>query len=281
MCCQSNVTAMTAQPPKNFTSGDIVRWRRVGGLVLAEVEYEAGQRVHRHQHPHARFVLVLRGSMTETRGGEETDTYGASTLLFRRGDEPHSFHASPSGATCLIVDMDPSWLARAREHAPLLARSTALRGGLVLHLAQRLYGEFRLRDDVSRLAIESLALGVLAEASRRVSRAADRLPAWLQLALMLIEQHFTEPLPLAVVARRVGVHPVHLARTFRRVYRTTFAAYVRQLRIDFARRELAGAAALSDIACAAGFCDQSHFTRCFKRDTGLTPAEYRLALHVR
>jgi len=33
-----------------------------------------------------------------------------------------------------------------------------------------------------------------------------------------------------------------------------------------------------DIAVAAGFCDQSHFSRLFKQYTGVTPAEYRLAL---
>jgi quercetin dioxygenase-like cupin family protein len=59
-----------ALPPRNFTHGDIVRWRRVGGLVLAEVRYEPGQRIQRHTHPHARFVLVLSGSLTEVRGGE-------------------------------------------------------------------------------------------------------------------------------------------------------------------------------------------------------------------
>ena len=32
---------VVAQPPRNFTHGEILRWRRVGGLVLAEVEYEA------------------------------------------------------------------------------------------------------------------------------------------------------------------------------------------------------------------------------------------------
>jgi AraC family transcriptional regulator len=263
-----------AQPPKNFTPGDILRWRRVGGLVLAEVEFEAGQRIHREMHAHARFMLVLNGSLSETHG-DAAATLGASTLLFRRADEPVSYVAGTGGAKCLIVDMDPAWIRRAREQAPVLACSTAFRRGLLLHLAHRLHGEFRLRDEVSRLAIESLALGLLAEASRRVAAADRPAPLWLQVAIAMIEQQFQDRLPLAAVARRAGVHPVHLARTFRRVYQTTFASYVRQVRIDFARRQLAGPAPLSEIASAAGFCDQSHFSRCFKQHTGLTPAEYR------
>jgi len=274
-------TVPSAQLPKNFTHGDILRWRRVGGLVLAEVAYAAGQRVHRHVHPHARFVLVLDGSLTEIRG-DQTETYGPSTLLFRQPDDPHAYLVSKAGARCLIVDMEPVWLDRAREHAPVVARSAAFRGGFILHLAHRLHGEFGLRDEVSRLVIESLALGVLAEASRRVTRAGERhAPAWLRQAHALVERHFAESLTLTIVAARVGVHPVHLARTFRRIYQTTFAGYVRQVRIEFARQELAGSAALSDIAAAAGFCDQSHFSRSFKQYTGLTPAEYRLAVHAR
>ena len=226
-------------------------------------------------------MLVLQGAITEIRG-DDTSTYGASMLLFRRANEPHSYVVSKAGATCLVVDVEPAWIGRAREHAPVLAQSAAFRGGFIIHLAHRLHGEFRLRDEVSRLAIESIALGVLAEASRRVARPAARpAPAWLQQARALVERHFAEPLPLSVVAGRVGVHPVHLARSFRRVYRTTFGGYVRQLRIEFARAELAGSAALSDIAAAAGFCDQSHFSRSFKQYTGLTPAEYRVALKVR
>jgi AraC family transcriptional regulator len=271
-----------AQPPRNFTHGEILRWRRVGGLVLAEVEYAAGQRVPRHVHPHARFVLVLKGSFTESRG-DDLDTYSSSTLLFRHAHEPHAYLVSASGATCLVVDVDESWVARARQHARLLTHSTAFRDGLVLHLAHRLHGEFRLRDEVSRLMIESLALGVLAEASRSVSRRTERpAPAWLARARALVERNFAEPLPLRHVAERVGVHPVHLARTFRRVYQVTFAGYLRQMRIEFARRELARAdASLCDIAAAAGFCDQSHFSRSFKRYTGLSPAEYRLTVHAR
>ena len=273
-----------AMPPKNFTHGDVLRWRRVPGLVLGEVEYEAGLRVPRHTHAHARLVLVLSGSVTEIRG-DETVTFGPSTLLFRQAEEPHAYAIGSSGATCLIVDIDQAWLGRVRDEAPVLAGSAAFRGGLVLHLAHRLHGEFRLRDEVSRLAIQSLALGVLAEASRRVARAAEArsvkagsAPMWLRQARALVELHFAQPLPLASVAERVGVHPVHLARTFRRCYLTTFGGYVRQLRIEFARRELAGSSSLAAIASAAGFCDQSHFSRSFKQYTGMTPAEYRVSL---
>jgi AraC family transcriptional regulator len=273
---------VAAQPPRNFTHGEILRWRRVGGLVLAEVKYAPGQRVPRHVHAHARFVLVLKGGMTEIRG-DDSDTHVSSTLLFRPAHEPHSYIVSPAGAVCLVVDVDEGWVARARQHARLLTHSAAFRGGFVLHLAHRLYGEFLMRDEVSRLVIESLALGVLAEASRTAARRAERpAPAWLARARALIERNFAEPLRLRSVAGRVGVHPVHLARTFRRVYQTTFAGYLRQVRLEFARQELAvSTSSLGDIAAAAGFCDQSHFSRSFKRYTGLTPAEYRLVIHTR
>jgi AraC family transcriptional regulator len=267
-----------AKALSQFTRGTILRWRRVPGLVLAEVEYEPGQRLHRDAHPNARFVLVLSGSLSEVRGGELTPAT-SSTLLFQRANDALSYIVSSSGARCLIVDMDAAWLARARDHAPLLTHSTMFRRGLLVHLAHRLYGEFRQRDDVSRLAIGSLALGVLAEASRRAATAAPQpAPLWLQVAIALVNERFHEPLPLSSVAKSAGVHPVHLARTFRRIYNTTFATYVRQVRIDFARRELIGSASLSEIACAAGFCDQSHFSRCFKQYTGLTPAEYRASV---
>jgi len=265
-------------PPAEFSHGTILRWRRVPGLVLAEVEYAANQRVPAHEHANARFVLVLRGRITETRGAESI-THSAHTLLYRQPRERHACRAGSAGATCLIVDMNAAWLERASREAQVLTASTELTGGLVVHLAQRLHGEFGLRDEVSRLAIESLALGILAEASRRVQAAAERdVPSWVREARAFVDANFAERLALATVAALVGVHPVHLARTFKRVYNTTFAAYVRSARLEFAKTELVRTRTpLSEIAVAAGFCDQSHFSRLFKAHTGLTPHEYRLA----
>jgi AraC family transcriptional regulator len=250
----------------------------VQGLVLAEVEYAPNQRVPAHEHANARFVLVLQGRLAEIRGADST-THTAQTLLYRQARERHAYRVGPTGAKCLIVDMDSAWLQRAASEAPVLTQSTILTGGLVVHLAQRLHGEFGLRDEVSRLAIESLALGILAEASRRVASMAEReAPGWVREARAFVDANFAERLAIATVAALVGVHPVHLARTFKRVYNTTFAAYVRTARLEFAKQQLTRThAPLSDIAVAAGFYDQSHFSRLFKAHTGLTPHEYRLA----
>ena len=77
----------------------------------------------------------------------------------------------------------------------------------------------------------------------------------------------------------MDVHPVLLARAFRTYFGTSPGRYLRRLRLDWAAAELlATQRRLADIALQAGFADQSHFTRAFRRHTGLTPGQYRLAL---
>lgn len=169
------------KPPKRLAvQGRIVRWRTVGGLALAEVVYEPGQRIDCRAHPNARFVLVLKGALAEGDAGDAQAPHGASTLIFEAANRPHSYQASPRGAVCLVVDMEPEWISRAEAHAPVFTDTQAFRRGLLLHLAHRLYGEFRLRDEVSRLAIESLALGIIAQASRRANAIERTVPSWLR-----------------------------------------------------------------------------------------------------
>lgn len=260
---------------RDFTTGEARRWRRVPGLVLAEVDYAPGARIC-ETHNHARFLLVLRGALTSAADGRTLN------LWFWAAHDPQRFQASSSGARCLILDMDAAWLARVGPGARALDRSMSFHPGFLAHLAYRLHGEFRCRDEVSRLAIESLALGIVAEASRHALRAETQAPAWLERSRAFVDRHFAESLTLTMVAAIAGVHPVHLARTFRRVYDTTFAGYVRCVRLDYARRQLAATdVSLGEIAAAAGFYDQSHFCRLFKQSTGFSPAAYRLSARGR
>jgi AraC family transcriptional regulator len=82
---------------------------------------------------------------------------------------------------------------------------------------------------------------------------------------------------LTSVAREFGVHPVHLARSFRRFLGCTFSDYVAKLRIRRALELLLiENQAIVDVANACGFADHAHLSRTFKKVTGLTPRAFRL-----
>jgi AraC family transcriptional regulator len=262
--------------PREFTVGDARRWRRLPGVVLAEVDYAPGASISETHH-HARFVLLVRGRLTSNEG------VPVSRLTFVPAHRRYEFQVAEAGARCLIVDIEASWLTRVREDAALFTRSRSFQGGFILHLAHRLHAEFGCRDEVSRLAMESLVLGVVAEAARQATPLVQpQPPAWLEHARLFIDRHFAETLTLAMLASLAGVHPVHLARTFRRVYRTTVGDYLRTVRVEFARVQLLSSdASLGRIAAAAGFYDQSHFCRVFKLSIGVSPAAYRLAARAR
>jgi AraC family transcriptional regulator len=92
----------------------------------------------------------------------------------------------------------------------------------------------------------------------------------------LLRDRFSENLSLAEVAAAVNISADHLARSFRRCHGCTMGEYVRRLRVDFACRRLAASEVpLVELALDAGFTDQSHFTKTFKRHMGVTPAVFR------
>jgi AraC family transcriptional regulator len=103
-----------------------------------------------------------------------------------------------------------------------------------------------------------------------------RLPHWLTEARQLLDRDFRERLTTAHVARTVGVHPVYLAQMFRKFFNYGVIEYIARRRIAYACRELRNSSVpIADIASAAGFYDQGHFSRTFNRILGITPSVYR------
>jgi AraC family transcriptional regulator len=133
-------------------------------------------------------------------------------------------------------------------------------------------------DELSALVIEGLTLEILGETARRSTNSSRKQspPHWLVQAREILREQFCENLSLTEIARTVGVHETHLSREFRRFYGGTLGEYARARRIEFAcHRLLHSNDSLAEIACAAGFFDQSHFTRIFKSQIGMTPQQYR------
>jgi AraC family transcriptional regulator len=257
--------------------GRVIKRRDVSGLRLTETSYAASAVIPRHSHDHPYLCLVLAGPFSERHGQDERTCHRGTVVLYPAG-EPHTERFGPLPGRLFNVEVMDGSLDRCEVEPGWMNRSAHFAFGPVTLLAARLFEEFWAVDDASVLATEGLALQLFAEIGRlpHPRRQTRLIPHWLAAARDLLNERFTERLRLGTVAQAVGIHPVHLATVFRRHYGFTPATYVRRLRIDLARRELSGSdSPLADIAYRAGFADQSHFSRTFRRLTGLTPSEFR------
>ena len=79
---------------------------------------------------------------------------------------------------------------------------------------------------------------------------------------------------LAALAAEAGLSRFQLVRAFARELDMTPHAYLVQRRLAVARGLLDAGAGIADAAAAAGFADQAHLTRLFRRSLGFTPAVY-------
>jgi AraC-like DNA-binding protein len=90
-----------------------------------------------------------------------------------------------------------------------------------------------------------------------------------------LEDHYTSNVTLDEIAALSGLSAYHLIRVFRSVVGLPPHAYLEQVRIHRARQFLRTGQAIADVAFRTGFTDQSHFSRHFKKLTGVTPGQYR------
>jgi AraC family transcriptional regulator len=258
--------------------GKLVRRETIADVVLTETRYAPRQQLPLHSHERAYICFVRRGGYTE-HFATRTREAGPSTLALHPADEPHSQQFHDAEVWSFNVEFSSAWLKRVREAVAVLAQPVDFHGGPVVGLAQKLYREFRRPDTFSSLAIEGLLLELLAEAGRVRDRTACRQPPpWLARVRAELHARFDERLSLNCLATLAGVHPAHLAMTFSRHQGCTIGEYLRYQRVEYGRRRLtASTASLATIAAEAGFADQSHFTRVFRRLTGQTPRQYRVS----
>lgn len=98
--------------------------------------------------------------------------------------------------------------------------------------------------------------------------------------LSWIDAHYAERIATAQLARQVGVSESQFRRIFANMFNMSPTHYVNIIRINAARTLLETSDKLvSDIATETGFYDQSHFTKLFVRERGMTPGEYRRRHH--
>lgn len=249
---------------------------RLPGFTLTSGVHDARATLPRHHHQHPTLCYVMRGGFTEySRGHAMTCT--ANTLKLTPAGDEHWNHFQSVQTHGLLVEVEPSRFEEIRSIADLLDDRVHLRGGVAADVARRLVLELAEGDDAALVAAEGLLLELLASLARTdtaTNRGAS--PKWLAEANEIVHDRFTSHISLSELAALVGVHPVTLARWFRRGYGCTVGQRLRRLRIEKAAQELLETDhSLGEIALDAGFADQSHFCNVFRREMRTTPGRYR------
>ena len=105
------------------------------------------------------------------------------------------------------------------------------------------------------------------------------VPKWhgrLRPATDYIAEHYAEPISLDLLAGLVGTSTINFRRQFTVTFGISPGRYLTTIRLNAVRKLLETTDKLvSDIAAETGFFDQSHLTKIFKRERGITPGEYR------
>jgi AraC-like DNA-binding protein len=134
-------------------------------------------------------------------------------------------------------------------------------------------------DPVSDLARVEIA-ATLADSLRSLSGRPDHRPVTIDVRAVVLARdylaaHACEQTPASSLEQITGVDRFTLARQFRLAFGTSPDRYRTMRRLALARTAIENGLPLAQAAAHAGFADQSHMTRQFKRTYGFTPARWR------
>jgi AraC-like DNA-binding protein len=251
-------------------------WRpRVPGLVEALHAHFVEHVYPMHTHDTWTLIILDSGGIKYDLDTHEHGSLGQTVTLL----PPHVAHSGssilPEGFRKRVLYLDEASL------------SDALIGRSVDH---PVLVDEKLRDRISSLHEALVTPGQELEAESRLALIADRLAGHLTGTLDLLprardprlawdlrdllDAHLADGISLDDASRILNAHPAYLVRVFSRHFGLGPHQYLTGRRVDLARRLLLAGMPTADVATAAGFYDQSHLTRHFKRFLATTPARY-------
>ena len=244
------------------------------GTVVRDTRLAPSAGVPRHAHAAAYACVVLDGRYIEQGERAALDCVAGSLLTHAAG-HAHANRVGAAGARCVNIELDEAML----RDGPLRALVPFLQADRHVALPptavplRRLSEALAVDDDLAPLQVHAAALDLLCAAARAVPPDAGvRRAAVLDRVVDCLESDLAAPPAMDALARVAGLHPHHLMRAFRQQRGETIGGYVRRRRLEIADAQLRhGELPLVDIALGAGFCDQSHFTRAYRRQFGVTP----------
>ena len=245
-----------------------VREAQLGSVEVTELRFPPEYVQRPFTPPKGYLAVVLDGQMTKSFGcGPFPLAAGQMATMPARAS--HETFFGEEGCRVLVVK-PPAAVA-----IPLLHHFRVRKAEAVTALGERIAAELTSNDVAAPVAVEGLALQLVAAALRsEPTLVVSPKPPWLATVLELL--HDPPTWKVGELAAGVNIDPDHLGRVFRRHYGVSLSTYLRELRLHRAAASLVLTnTPVAQIAVEEGFADQSHFTQVFRRHVGLPPGRYR------
>lgn len=262
-------------------------WRhpRLGDLCLFKARFTQ-HRYDLHTHPTYVVALITEGC-ERLRVGRRSHVAPIGTVIVVNPEEMHDGEPGADGGWAYRTIYPSislmSEVAREVGHDGIpffpetIVHDDQLACSLMhAHLAAE--GDDPIEAEASMLS----ALGRLVAANSDIHKRKAHLDctgAHRRLALYIdaIESKLAYGIDLEGLAHHAGVTRFQVIRDFKRVANLTPGAYMRNRRVQLARRLIEGGMGLAEASAASGFSDQSHLSRVFKSTQGMSPGTFRRA----
>jgi AraC family transcriptional regulator len=252
--------------------GAIRRTVNANGVLIGLTEYQGAQEfspMHYHENPHLSFVLS--GNMS-VRRKELTGTKQAiEACSFMRAGEVHQNFLHSSKGMNINLELEPAFFQTYGIQESQIGLMKDQPGSSLSML--RLYQELMIGDSSFSDQVHVVLLSLTNDWK---IAGCNTAPLWVTRVRELLHDNWDRPVTLNDIARVADVHPVTISRYFNRYFGTGLGEYRRKLKVDRAIAMInSSRLSLTEISCACGFFDQSHFIKAFRSLTKTSPFELR------
>ena len=233
-----------------------------------------------HWHEHTELLFFTKGESKISSGGEVINVHPGD-LVVVNSNEIHYKERSNCDYLCIILN--PSFFSDT-GFDNIRIKHFISGDAFIKNCFENIFDEYEKNADGCRMAIKSNAYALMTYLWRnyayleKTDDAHTELSKRLGKAVKYIQEHYTERITTADLAKVCYVSEYYFCRFFKKMTGLSAVNYINSVRIEKAMSFLDNTSAtVTQIALKTGFDDLNYFSRVFKKLVGMSPTQYRKA----
>jgi len=246
---------------------------KLSGLTISKSSCPNSFSSSWHSHENTYMTLILKGSNKEKRKNQEIACSAGMLLLYPK-NKPHINLNYENNTRNLNIEFEDAWFEKFNIDTHFLKGQSLIYSPIIKNNIVNIIPELNEPDILSNINIETLLLNAITILS--TTRPVTNSPRWIIDIKEILHDEFDFEWDLTNLSKKIGVHPVTISKYFSKYFHTTIGDYIRKIKIEKSLSYLSKRSIpLDTISAKLGFYDNAHFTRTFKKYTGMAPSEYR------